>query len=180
MESADHHGRFSIFRSSVLKSDKSVGRPGNCQYIINKCKSVRSLEEFYHQCWSITSSRGGVFDVAMLGCRSYSNLSSQYRRHPNYTTEMLVVSRPTILTLLPGACWVPVAGKYLGYFYKIQYWSDLTITIRLCHDKCYFSVKYWKYLYFNPAFSVIFIQHFGYFGNIEVHLNVWTLYNNQW
>ena len=33
---------------------------------------------------------------------------------------------------------------------------------------------------FNPAFSVIFIQHFGYFGNIEVHLNVWTLYNNQW
>ena len=89
---------------SELKSDKSVGRPGNCQYIINKCKSVRSLEEFYHQCWSITSSRGGVFDVAMLGCRSYSNLSSQYRRHPNYTTEMLVVSRPTILTLLPGAC----------------------------------------------------------------------------
>ena len=68
---------------SELKSDKSVARLGNCQVIINKCKSVGSLEEFYHKFWSITSSLGGPFDVAMLGCLSYSNLSSQTCRHHN-------------------------------------------------------------------------------------------------
>ena len=68
---------------SELKSDKSVARLGNCQVIINKCKSVGSLEEFYHKFWSITSSLGGPFDVAMLGCLSYSNLSSQTCRHYN-------------------------------------------------------------------------------------------------
>ena len=100
---------------SELKSDKSVARLGNCQVIINKCKSVGSLEEFYHKFWSITSSSVGVFEVGNVSL--WVILICHHSVAAVLMIEALVVLRPTILTLLPGLL--------LGHSSKHIFWIFL-------------------------------------------------------